>query len=161
MAAAGAVPPPPPKPAPPTDSLKGPEPKPSPHPQLRIGGNLAPTPRPEAPAHVESKSAKVPGPNATEDEYIKYLDTVMNEHAYAVPGLQQAGNAGFMLLEVLIRKNGVIVWATIRQSSGNPALDARVRAAIENIGRFAPVPDYIQKDTIAVTKGLPFQRPPG
>jgi len=163
MAAAGAVPPPPPKPAPPTDKLKGPEPKPSPHPQLKIGGSLSATLRPDAPAHVESKSAKVPGPDATEDEYIKYLDMLMNEHAYAVPGLTQPGNPGFMLLEVLIRKNGVIVWATIRQSSGNPSLDARVIAAIEGIGRFAPVPNYIQRDTIQVTKGLPFdpQRVPG
>jgi len=160
MAAAGAVPPPPPKPAPPTDRLKGPEPKPSPHPQLKIGGNLLPTPRPEAPAHVESKAAKVPGPDATEDEYIKYLDTVMNDHAYAVPGLIQPRNPGFMLLEVLIRRNGVIIWATVKQSSGNPTLDARVRAAIEGIGRFPPAPAYINRDTFAVTKGLPLQGRP-
>jgi len=158
IAAAGAVPPPPPKPAPPNDNLKGQEQKPAPHPTLKVGGNLAPTLRPEAPAHAESKSAKLPGPDATEDEYIKYLDTVMNARAYAVPGLI-ADRAGAMVLDVLIRKNGVIVWATIQESSGNPVLDAQVRAAIEGIGKFQPVPEYINRDTIRVTKTLLFRGP--
>ena len=160
IAAAGAVPPPPPKPAPPTDALKGPEPKPTPHPQLKLGGSLAQTVRPEAPSHVESKAAKVPGPNATQDEYISYLNQVMNDRVYALPESLQVKGHGLMLLEVLIRRNGVIVWATIKQSSGNGALDTQVRAAIEEISRFAPVPAYIERDTITVTKSLIFPRPP-
>jgi periplasmic protein TonB len=160
IATAGAVPPPPPKPAPPTDALKGPEPKPAPHPQLKLGGSLAQTVRPEAPAHVESKAAKVPGPDATQDEYISYLNAEMNDRAYALPESLQVQGHGLMLLEVLIRRNGVIVWATVKQSSGNGTLDAQVRAAIEGISRFPAIPAYIDRDTIMVTKSLVFPRPP-
>lgn len=158
IAAAGAVPPPPPKPAPPTDNLKGPETKPAPHPQLKFGGSLAATPRPEAPSHEESKAAKVPGPNATQDEYIAYLNDVMNERVYALPISVQG--RGFMTLEVLIRRNGIIVWAAVKQSTGNTVLDTQVRSAIEAIGKFAPIPSYLQdRDTIMVTKSLIFPRP--
>ena len=157
MAAAGAVPPPPPKPAPPTDKLKGPETKPSTNPQLRIGGNLAPTSRPDAPSHVESKSAKVPGPDATEDEYIKYIAEVANQHLQSVPESLRAQARSWIAFNIFIRRNGEILWVTVTESSGVPALDAQVAKTLEAIGRFAPVPSYIgNMDKITVNGRMPL-----
>ena len=151
MAAAGAVPPPPSKPAPPTDKLKGPELKPSPHPQLKIGGDLAATFRPEAPAHVESRAAKVPGPDATEDEYLKYIRNVVTERLGALPQSLRAQARSWISFDILIQRNGQIFSTIVTESSGVAALDTQVVNEINGIGRFSPVPNYIgNQDRIRV-----------
>lgn len=158
IAAAGAVPPPPPKPAPPTDALKGPEPKPTPHPQLKLGGSLAQTVRPEAPSHVESKAAKVPGPDATEDQYLVYVNTIIFQHLEALPDSLRFQGRTWMSFDIRIRPNGTILWTTIRDSSGVPALDAQIRQIVEAIGRFPPVPSYIaNRDTIIFNSHVPLR----
>jgi TonB family protein len=161
VAAAGAMPPPPPKPTPSSDALKGKAPQPTPHTTLRLGGNLEPNLRPEAPPHAENKAAKVPGPNATQDEYLVYVKDLIESRILALPPTAFPNRPGVVMIEIRLRRNGVIVWTSVRQPSGYPAFDEIARRTIDAIGRFAPVPQRMGGgDTIPLIGRVPLTNQP-
>ncbi len=157
MAAAGEIapPPPPPKPTPPaeTPSAKA-VPKPSSiHVVPQPGGARKPTPSPDAENHGEGHKAKYPGPDATRDEYLAYVKTVVLEHAdgYLSTGITGARH-GLFELDVRVNPSGHIVGVFVLHSSGYPDIDKHAVDLLYSVSPLPPPPKYFQgQDVLGLT----------
>jgi TonB family protein len=152
MAAAGEVAP---KPTPPADTPTAKAvPKPS---EFRMpmppGGARKPTPNPEAENHGEGHKAKYPGPDATRDEYLAYVKTIVLEHSdgYLSPAVTGARH-GMFELDVRVNPTGNIVGVFVLHSSGYPDIDKRAVDLLYSVSPLPPPPKYFQgQDVLGLT----------
>ena len=162
LAAAGTLAPPPPTPKPPTDQTAGKEThKPSPVHMLppNPGGARKPNEHPDDPSHGEGHKAKYPGPDASRDEYLAYLRDYTNSYLMKLPPELFAGKRGGVILYVLVRPNGSIVWFSVGKPSGYPDADAAILRVLNQIPQFPPLPpELIEPDGKArpLTYSVPF-----
>jgi protein TonB len=153
------VPPPPPKPKP------KPQVEPAAaHPVDKPAPPVPPQPRPaaRAPQSLDSlfsnamKDTGIPGPAATRDEYLAYLVTLTRQHIDLLPSTIVGDRRGETVLTVLVLDNGTIARIAIKQSSGYPEIDQRIEQMIAAVGRFPPLPQWVQGPSMDLIMRMRF-----
>ncbi|HVC52059.1 MAG TPA: TonB family protein [Stellaceae bacterium] len=153
-------PPPPPKPEAPIDEAV----------LLKLPKIPAPVLTPPAPAKtppqsapqraVEQQSAghaaRVPGPSATKDQYLAYLVTLTRQHFDLVPMSLIGDRQGETSLLVVVLADGTIARISIEQGSGYPDIDRRVEQMVRAVGRFPPLPQWYQRNSMDLIFKLRF-----
>ena len=112
-----------------------------------------PRPRPAAP---EGRQAKYPGPSASRDEYLAYLAVLTRRHSGLLTSSFLAGRRGITVVAVLVLDNGTVARVGVAQSSGYPDIDRKVEEIIRAVGRFPPLPQYVQGPSWALKFFFPF-----
>jgi periplasmic protein TonB len=149
---------PPPKPAPTTEPASVPdEPKPAPptEPPVKQAAAVAPPkplrpPKPAVPAFewhrldTPPQAARVPGPAATRDEYLAYCMTLIRRHFGTLSPAFLAGRRGAAVFRLVVRDDGTIARVTVAESSPYPDIDERIEEAVNAVGRFPPLPQWLQ-----------------
>jgi TonB family protein len=125
-----------------------PKPKPSIHQPLLH--------RTEARIHMAPRSARFPGPAATKDEYLAYLVYLTRKHLNLLPMSMVAGRRGETIIDILVLDNGTLARVDVGSSSGYPEIDQRVEAMIRAVGRFPPLPQWFQGDSMELQFMLRF-----
>lgn len=144
---------PPPKPAPEPEPLDLPTPA------------LKPPPAAVAPAAVRrppappQRPARAPGPAATRDEYLAYLAALTRPRLRLLPPSLINGRRGKTSLSIRVLGDGTIARISVSESSGYPDIDARVVQLIAAIGRFPPLPQWIQAPAWDINFHLRFPIP--
>ncbi|MGH7095228.1 MAG: TonB family protein [Stellaceae bacterium] len=153
-------PPPPPKPdAPPDENA-----------MLQLPKIPAPVLTPPAPAKtppqtapqraVEPRSAghsaRVPGPSATKDQYLAYLVSLTKQHFDQLPMSLIGDRRGETSLLVVVMADGTIARINIEQGSGYPDIDRHVEQMVRAVGRFPPLPQWYQRNSMDLIFKLRF-----
>jgi TonB family protein len=111
------------------------------------------------PARTAGHYAKIPGPDASRDEYLHYLSELVFENRGLLSADILAGRTGGVVLDILVRRSGAIVWIKVDQSSGFPDIDKRVIEMVDRVDAFPPIPSYIDGPTWKLTLTMPFPVP--
>ena len=151
----------PPEPKPP-DRLAAVKPAPQLVPPPAPAHKPAPTP-PAAPSrpkeifqHQAAKVGKLLGPSATRDEYLAYILELTKQHMGLLPVSYVAGRQGETVLAIRVLDDGTIARIGIAHSSGYPDIDERVEQMVHAVGRFPPLPQWIQAPAIELHLQLRF-----
>ncbi len=137
----------------PASTLGATKPKPvkEPKPAPRLGGShvqaLLGSP------HTGQHHAKYPGPDATKDAYLAYINELVKECQTPEILSRLSAVGRIPLLSIAVRHNGVILWVNVIRSSGSPAFDEQYKTIFDCVGRFPPLPDYIPGATVDLTYG--------
>lgn len=144
-------------------------PKPAPEPEppdLPTPGLKPPRPPAVAPASVRrppapppQRPARAPGPAATRDEYLAYLAALTRPRLRLLPPSLIDGRRGKTSLAIRVLGDGTIARIAVSESSGYPDIDARVVQLIAAIGRFPPLPQWIQAPAWDINFHLRFPIP--
>ena len=147
--AAETAPPPPPRPAPPKQQAAVHAPKPE--------GWLLPLDgeRPHAATH----SARVPGPDATRDEYCAYALTLTMRHIDLLPLSLLGARHGDTYVAIRVFQDGTVRDVTVLHGSGYIDIDERVEQMVKAVGRFPPLPQWITSPYMDFTFHLHFPHP--
>jgi TonB family protein len=147
-ATAAAPPPlPPPKPAPPKEQ------SPAVHPPKPAG---AAVPHREETPHDAPRAARYEGPAASRDEYLAYLVSLTRQHIDLLPLSLVAGRRGETVVTVALQGNGTIEHISVARSSGYPDIDERIEKMVAAVGKFPPVPQWFQGNTLELSLTLRF-----
>jgi TonB family protein len=138
---AGLVPPPPKATAPPKAAIA---PPPMPRP--------APAPAPQAP----SRPGRIPGPEATRDEYLSYLVTLTRRHVDLLPMAVIGDRRGETTLSLVVLGDGTIARIAIVQGSGYHDIDTRIEQIVAAVRRFPPLPQRFPDSTLELTLRFRF-----
>ena len=124
-----------------------PLPKPAVHQAVaRVPQRAHPTPRP----------GRFPGPSATRDEYLAYVNSLILRHLGLLsPGLI-AGRRGETSIQILVLDDGTLARLSVMQSSGYRDIDMAVEEMVHATGRFPPLPQWIQAPSTGLVFTLPF-----
>jgi protein TonB len=125
-----------------------PLPKPAPAVQAvaRVPQRAHPTPRP----------GRFPGPSATRDEYLAYVNSLIMRHLGLLSPSLIAGRHGETAIHILVLDDGTLARLSVMQSSGYSDIDLRVEEMVRATGRFPPLPQWIQGPSIGLVFMLPF-----
>lgn len=160
---------PPPKPSPPPE-LESLLPKPSPSPDEAALPEI-PKPAPEykeappkhpvvarLPPHREPAPhvGKVPGPDATRSEYLAYIRALTQQHLNLLPLSMIEGRSGTTILTILVLDDGRIGRIAIMQGSGYRDIDERVERMVAAVGRYPPLPQWIQEPSMEIIMRFRF-----
>ena len=148
-----AVPPPPPdlvsalpKPVSPPDPLTA-EPPREPTPPAKPAAKPAVvTPHPPKPQPARPRV--IPGPDATRDEYLAYIAGLINRHKDLIAPGALGGRRGVAVISITVLGNGTIARIAVKRGSGYPDIDARIEQMITAVGRFPPLPQWIQAPSV-------------
>ena len=103
--------------------------------------------------HNGEHHAKYPGPDATKDAYLAYINELV-KGCQTPEILSQLARVGRLpLLSIAVRHNGVILWVNVIRSSGSTDFDEHYKTIFDCVGRFPPLPDYIPGATVTLTYG--------
>jgi TonB C terminal len=148
---------PPSLPAPPKLTLPQPldaiAPQPSPKPAPAVRQAVARVPQR---AHLMPRSARFPGPSATRDEYLAYVNSLILRHLGLLSRSLVGGRRGETVVDMLVLDDGTVAILRVGQSSGYPDIDIRVEEMIRAVGRFPPLPQWIQGPSVWLGFTLPF-----
>ncbi len=136
------------------EALALPEPAVEPLPEVPA----SPPPRPRA--HRE-RAAAVVGPPAIRDEYLALLVTLVRPYLYLLPPELMNGRRGTTSLAIRVLGDGTIARIAVSQSSGYPDIDARVIKIVAAVGRFPPLPPWIDQPSWDINFHLRFPFPQG
>jgi TonB family protein len=154
------LPPPPPLTEPPKlDLPKRPEAKPQPTPKPASHPPSAlrePARHPPQPAHLLPRWAKYPGPASTRDEYLAYLAYLARQHIGLLSHGVLGGRRGETIINVLVLDDGTVAMMSIGLSSGYRDIDERVEEMIRAVGRFPPLPQWYQGESMRLEFRLKF-----
>lgn len=151
--------PPPPKPALPEDDSALLQLPSIPAPVLVPPPAKTPTPdaeHQEPHPHAAGRMARVPGPAATKDQYLAYLVALTKQHFDLLPMSLIANRRGETQLSVVVLADGRIARIAIEQGSGYPDIDARVERMVAAVGRFPPLPQWYQRESMELIFTLRF-----
>ena len=101
----------------------------------------------------------MPGPPAVRDEYLAYLVTLVRPHLYLLPPAMLNGRRGTTSLAVRVLGDGTIARIAVSQSSGYPDIDARVIQVVAAVGRFPPLPPWVEQPSWDINFHLRFPFP--
>ena len=135
-----------PKPEPPPESLSAVPPLPEPPPPKPVPKPVVATPHPPQPQ--PARPLLVPGPDATRDEYLAYITTLINRHSYLLSPSVTGGRRGVAVISIMVLGDGTIARLAVKRSSGYPDIDARVEQMIAAVGRFPPLPQWIEASRV-------------
>jgi TonB family protein len=163
-----AAPPPkplsPPEPASPHKPAPAPEPAAKPHEQKPAPA----TPPPVKPAvaappssdpHPAPHAGRIPGPAATQDEYLAYIDELISRYNSFVPASLLAGRKGVAIISIVVLGDGTIARIAVKQSSGYPDIDQRAEQMVAAAHRFPPLPQWFQGTSMVLNYHLIFGGP--
>ena len=127
------------------------EPLPAPEPPKRPAPKPAPAAhRMDAMPHITAGKWRVLGPAATRDEYLAHLVTLTRRHLDLLSLSLLAGRRGVTALSILVRGDGTIARISVAQSSGYPDIDRQVERMVAAVGRFPPLPQWIQESSLDI-----------
>jgi len=149
---------PPPKLPPPREPEGLPAPSLVPPPKKPAEAPAAQRP-PAKPRPPPRRGARAPGPAATRDEYLAYLATLTRPHLRMLPPDLINGRRGTTRLAIRVLGDGTIARVAVSESSGHPDIDAGVMRMIAAIGRFPPLPQWIQEPSWDINFKLSFPFP--
>jgi len=135
VAALPLPPPAPPKPAPPKKEAAVRLPKPD--------GLTLPLPIYPDQAHTALHSGRVPGPNATRDEYCAYALTLALQHLNLLPLSLVGARHGDTVVAIILRSDGTINSVRVARGSNYEDIDERVVQMVWAVGRFPPLPSWV------------------
>jgi len=153
---AAAVPPPPPSPPPPQPAptqIAAAIPPPKPVRPPKPGVAAFQWHRLDILPQAAPRETRVPGPAATRDEYLAYCMTLIRRRFAALSPGFLAGRRGSTVFRLEVLDNGTIARITLAQGSPYPDIDARIAEAVKTVGRFPPLPQWLQ----GVSAGLILQ----
>ena len=134
---AAALPPPPPappKPAPPKKEAAIHLPKPD--------GMTLPLPIFADRPHAASRSGKVPGPNASRDEYCAYALSLIQQHLNLLPAAFVGARHSDTEVEFTLRADGSITDVRVVRGSTYQDIDEKVAQMVWAVGRFPTLPAW-------------------
>jgi TonB family protein len=102
------------------------------------------------------REAAITGPAAARDEYLAHLVALVRPYVHVLPPELLQGRHGITSLAILVLRDGTIARITVAQSSGYPDIDARVIEMIAAIGRFPPLPRWIDQPSWELNFHLRF-----
>ena len=139
------------------EALALPEPAVEPLPEMPAAPSRqpAPTPRPRPP----QRAAAVDGAPAIRDEYLALLVTLVRPYLCLLPPELINGRRGMTSLTIRVLGNGTIARIAVAQSSGYPDIDARVIKVVAAVGRFPPLPPWIDQPSWDINFHLRFPLP--
>jgi protein TonB len=133
------------------------EPLPAPEPPKRPAPKPAPAVhRMEAMPHITAGKWRVLGPAATRDEYLAHLVTLTRRHLDLLSLSLLAGRRGVTALSILVLGDGTIARISVSQSSGYPDIDRQVERMVAAVGRFPPLPQWIQESSLDIVFRIQF-----
>jgi protein TonB len=151
-----ALPQPPAEPLPQPDASLA-DPLPAPEPPKRPAPKPAPAVhRTEAMPQISAGKWRVLGPPATRDEYLAHLANLTSHHLDLLSLSLLAGRRGTTLLSILVLGDGTIARISVAQSSGYPDIDRQVERMVAAVGRFPPLPQWIQGSTLDLVFRVQF-----
>ncbi|MGD9615029.1 MAG: TonB family protein [Alphaproteobacteria bacterium] len=118
-----------------------------------------PSRRPEPRPRPPQRMAAIPGPSAIRDEYLAYLVTLVRPHLYLLPPELLDGRRGTTSLAIRVLGDGTIARIAVSQSSGYPDIDARVMQIVAAVGRFPPLPAWVEQPSWDINFHLRFPFP--
>jgi TonB family protein len=107
-------------------------------------------------AHLMPRSARFPGPSATRDEYLAYVNSLILRHLGLLSQSLIAGRRGETAIQILVLDDGTVARLSVMRSSGYTDIDLRVEEMVRATGRFPPLPQWIQGPSIGLVFTLPF-----
>jgi TonB family protein len=128
-------------------------PKPLPKPAPAVHQAVARAPQR---AHLMPRSARFPGPSATRDEYLAYVNSLILRHLGLLSHSLVAGRRGETAILMSVLDDGTVARVSVMRSSGYTDIDLRVEEMIRATGRFPPLPQWIQGPSIGLVFTLPF-----
>lgn len=137
----------------PPQPLDVPEPKPLPKLAPAVHQAVARAPQR---AHLMPRSARFPGPSATRDEYLAYVNSLILRHLGLLSHSLVAGRRGETAILMSVLDDGTVARVSVMRSSGYIDIDLRVEEMIRATGRFPPLPQWIQGPSIGLVFTLPF-----
>lgn len=108
--------------------------------------------------HPRSDSAwgRMPGPNATEDEYLAYANTLIRRNQELIPAALLRGRNGTVVISILVLADGTIAHIEIKESSGYPDIDQRAERMVAAVKRFPPLPQWFTGTTMLLSYHMLF-----
>ena len=128
-----------------------PPPAPAPSPKPAVKQAVARPPAPKA-----AQTPRVPGPDATRDEYLAYCERLIRRYLDMVSPAFLAGRSGVAVLSIVVLADGTISRVAVKQSSGYPDIDLRAEQMISAVRRFPPLPQWFQGPALPVNFHLAF-----
>ena len=151
-----ALPEPPAEPLPQPDASLA-DPLPAPEPPKRPAAKPAPAVhRMEAMPQISAGKWRVLGPPATRDEYLAHLANLTRRHLDLLSLSLLAGRRGMTALSILVLGDGTIARISVAQSSGYPDIDRQVERMVAAVGRFPPLPQWIQESSLDLVFRIQF-----
>jgi TonB family protein len=142
---------PPPKPAPPKQQAAVRMPKPE--------GLALPLPlSPDQPRQA-SHSARLPGPDATRDEYCAYALSLTMRHIDLLPLSLLGARHGDTDVAIQVLADGTISSVRVARGSGYSDIDERIAQMVIAVGRFPPLPQWIIGRSMDFTFHMHFPHP--
>ncbi len=148
---AAALPPPPlapPKPAPPKKEAAMRLPKPD--------GLTLPLPIYPNQHTAATRSGKVPGPDASRDEYCAYALTLTLKHMDLLPRSFVGARHGDTAVAIVLRSDGSINSVRVLRGSNYEDIDEKVVQMVWAVGRFPPLPAWVPGPQAQFTFHLHF-----
>ena len=131
-----------PKPEPPPETLAAAPPLPEPPAPKPAVKPVVATPHPPKPR--PARPLVMPGPDATRDEYLAYITSLINRQSHLLAPSLLGGRRGVAVISIMVLGDGTIARLAIKRSSGYPDVDARIEQMIAAVRRFPPLPQWIQ-----------------
>ena len=107
-------------------------------------------------AHLMPRSGRFPGPSATRDEYLAYVNSLILRHLGLLSHSLIAGRRGETAILMLVLDDGTVARVSVMRSSGYTDIDLRVEEMVRAAGRFPPLPQWIQGPSTGLVFVLPF-----
>jgi TonB family protein len=146
---AAVMPPPPPdlvsalpKPVSPPEPPTAAPPLPEPPPPKPAAKPVVATPHPPKPR--PARPLLVPGPEASRDEYLAYISSLINRQSHLLAPSALGGRRGVAVISIMVLGDGTIARLAVKRSSGYPDIDARIEQMVAAVRRFPPLPQWIQ-----------------
>jgi protein TonB len=116
-------------------------------------------PGPSQRSRLPQRAAAIVGPPAVRDEYLAHLVTLIRPHLYLLPPELIQGRRGTTSLAIRVLGDGTIARIAVSQSSGYPDIDNRVMQIVAAVGRFPPLPSWIEQPSWDINFHLRFPFP--
>jgi protein TonB len=105
------------------------------------------------------RSASIVGPPAARDEYLAHLVTLVRPHLYLLQPELLQGRRGTISLAIRVLGDGTIARIAVSQSSGYRDIDNRVIQIVAAVGRFPPLPPWLDQPSWDINFHLRFPFP--
>ncbi|HYU13262.1 MAG TPA: energy transducer TonB, partial [Stellaceae bacterium] len=90
------------------------------------------------------------------DEYLAGLVTLTRRHLDLLSLSLLAGRRGVTALSILVLGDGTIARISVSQSSGYPDIDRQVERMVTAVGRFPPLPQWLQEPSLSLVFRIQF-----
>jgi len=119
-------------------------PPPKPSPPAKHSAAAPAAPRPEPALRELPRAGRIPGPDASRDEYLAYLVMLTRQHVDLLPMSLIGDRHGETTLALLVLGDGTIARIQIAQSSGYNDIDVRIQQIVAAVRRFPPLPQRFE-----------------